>query len=239
MFLRRFLSRLFRDPAALRSTHCRCKARTKQRRPLRLDLLEDRVVPSLIGLAALGVAPDIASDAHTDLSYTQGGNNANPFHYEAVPLTLTLGDGSQHAISNSSGGGSAATTLDLTLDNTGHFTTAGPATAFTITGQVTIGANTFDGTLLTGAVRDFGFSTPTPTDTEFEVKIDVTGGQLVQQPNGLYRVGSDVGLLIHQPGLPIHSFPQTFAITASTTGSSDTREVKAIMTNSEPGGPCG
>jgi hypothetical protein len=235
MFLRRFLSRLFRDPTTLCSAVCRCKARTKPRRPLRLELLEDRVVPSLIGLAALGVAPDIASDARTDISYTFVGKTGNPFHYDAVPLTLTLGDGSQHAISNPSGGGSAATTLNMSLDDTGHFSTPGSATAFTVTGQVTIGVNTFDGTLLTGAVRDFGFS----NDAEFEVKIAVTGGELAQQPDGLYRAGSDVGLLIHQPGLVITGFTKNFSVMASPTGSSDTRKVAAIMTNSEPGGPCG
>ena len=117
----RFLSRLFRD-----RWHLQQQLRDRPRwwtshRRLYLEPLEDRVLPSLLGLAQQGVAPDIASDVLTNLSYTQLGTNANPFHYDATPLEITLGDGSMFAINNPSSGGSAKTTLNLLLDNSGKF----------------------------------------------------------------------------------------------------------------------
>src|SRR6516225_3642127 len=78
--------------------------RRKLPSPLALEQLEVRLVPSLIGLAAVTVAPDIAGGVLDHMSYTQLGNNANPFHYDDIPLTVTLGDGTVAAITNPTGG---------------------------------------------------------------------------------------------------------------------------------------
>ncbi|HZU38000.1 MAG TPA: hypothetical protein VFA18_18915, partial [Gemmataceae bacterium] len=238
MFLHHLLTSAFSWSRTRR--HPRRQPRRRSRWLLQVRALEGRVVPSLIGLAPESVAPDIASEALTDLSYTQVGNNNNPFHYDSIPLLLTLGDGSSYAISKPAGGGSAQTVLNVALDNTGHFSTADAGPDLVITGHVAVGNTTFDGTLLTANVRDFGFSNPNPTDTQFEVRLVVTGGQMTQQPSGLYRVGTDVGLLIHQSGLPISHFPQTFSIHGSPLGSSDLRKLAEVPTNAQPpGGGCG
>jgi hypothetical protein len=237
MFASRFLRRLFHDPARWHDQLRQYKDRTKAGRRLYVEPLEDRVLPSLLGLAPQGVAPDIASDVRTNLSYTQVGNNANPFHYDATPLEMTLGDGSMFAISNPSSGGAAKTNLDLFLDNSGKFTGAVPGDVLTVTGKVTINSNTFDGTLVTAAVRGFGFSNPTKADTEFEVRLVITGGLMTQQPVGQYRVGTELGLLIHQPGLTITSFPQTFSVSASLTGTSDLKKLRLVFPEKIPQPP--
>jgi hypothetical protein len=235
----RFLSRFIRDrwdsQQALRDR----TRRTRPTRRLYLEPLEDRVLPSLLGLAQQGVAPDIASDVLTNLSYTQLGTNANPFHYDATPLAITLGDGSLFAIKNPSVGGPAKTTLNLLLENSGKFASGLSADDLTITGKVTINSNTFDGTLLTAAARGFGFSNPNKTDTEFEVRLEVTGGLLAQQPIGQYQVGTEMGLLIHQPGLTITSFPQSFTLSGSLSGSSDLDKIRIIFPEQIPQPPLG
>jgi hypothetical protein len=238
MLLHRFFRDIFGDRSRLSELRRR-RVRRRGGRPLpRLEALEDRTLPSLLGLAAQSVAPDIASGALTDLSYKQVGNNSNPFHYDAVPLTLTLGDGTRATISNPSAGGNATMTLDLQLDNSGRFSSGGTSPDFTVTGKVTVNGQTYDGTLLTAEARDFGFSSPNRTDTEFEVRLVVTGGLLAQQPSGVFQAGTDLVVLIHQSGLTIGSFPQSFSLKASPTGSSDTRKLRLGLTNSEPDG-CG
>jgi hypothetical protein len=233
MLLRRFLSRVFRDRSRLQE----CTRRAPRRRP-RLESLEDRILPSLLGLASHAVAPDIASGGLTNMSYTQLGTNSNPFHYDAVPLSLTLGDGTRATIGNPSGGGNASMSLNLLLDNSGKFASPGAASDFSVTGSVTVGGHSFSGTLLTATARDFGFTPPNRADTEFEVRMVVTGGQLAQQPNGVYQAGTDLALLLHQPNLTIGSFPQTFSLTKSAAGAADTKKLSEGLTNSEPDG-CG
>jgi RHS repeat-associated protein len=203
--------------------------RRKLPSPLALEQLEVRLVPSLIGLAAVTVAPDIAGGVLDHMSYTQLGNNANPFHYDDIPLTVTLGDGTVAAITNPTGG-TAKESVDFLLDNSGRFISGVNGDDLTVKGKVTINGNTYDGTLLTGKVRDFGFSPPKPTDTEFEIRMVVTGGLLAQQPTGIYRVGNEIGKLIHEPGLTIGSFPQSFSIT-SHGGGSDLLKILNQTTN--------
>ena len=225
MFLRRFLRGVFGQRSRLADMLSRRRNRRQQHSArLYLEQLEDRVVPSLLGLAQVSVAPDIAGALLDHMSYTQIGNNANPFHYDAVPLAVTLGDGSMANITNPSGGGTPQTNLDLFLDNSGHFAAGVAGNDLTLTGKVTINGHTFDNTLLTGKVRDFGFSTPNRSDTEFEVRVVVTGGELAQQPLGVYRAGTEMGLLIHEPGVPVTSFPKSFSIT-SHAGAYDLRKI--------------
>jgi YD repeat-containing protein len=232
MFLRRSFRRLFRVPAALQDTlHPGPKRPDPPRHRLLLEQLEDRVVPSLLGLAQQTVAPDITSGVLTHLSYTQVGNNANLFHYDAVALALTLGDGSRANITKPTTG-NAAVTLNMSLDNSGVFSSGVPTGTLTVTGKVTANAQTFNGTLVTAQVRGFGFSNPTKADTEFEVRLVVTGGLLAQQPTGLLQVGGEMGLLIHQPGLTITTFPQSFSST-STTGASDLKKTRTAFTNGQ------
>jgi hypothetical protein len=187
----------------------------------------------LLGLASEAVKPDIASAIRTNLSF----NNDNLFHYDATPLIITLGDGSRFNIANQTGG-VRHTQLDLHLDNSGNFVPGVPGDGFSVTGRVTINGNPFNGTLVTADVRDFGFCVH-PTDTEFEVRLVITGGALTVQPTGVGRVGEELALLIHQPDLPISCFPQTFSFT-SFAGSSDAERTREIYTNSEPETPgCG
>ena len=51
-----------------------------------VERLEERCMLSLLGLSQLATKPDIASGSRSNLSYTQIGNNANPFQYSAIPL---------------------------------------------------------------------------------------------------------------------------------------------------------
>jgi hypothetical protein len=56
-------------------------------------------------------------------------------------------------------------------------------------------------------------------------------------------VGDELEVLIHQPGLPITSFPQTFSFSTKQTGvsagSSDTLNMPADPPATAPGTPCG
>ncbi len=211
-----------------------------------LEPLEDRVVPSLLGLAQLGAKPDITSGVLNNLSYTQVGNNANPFHYDSVPLYITLADGTVDSISKLAGGGNASTNLNLQLSNNG-FLEPGPANSFSVTGHVTIGGKTYDGTLLTAQPRAFGYGDSfSSAQGEFDVQLQITGGQLAAPSNATpspFRVGDELGLLIHQPGLPITTFPKTFSFSTQQTGSykgnSDTLNVPMQPPPTAPGTSCG
>jgi RHS repeat-associated protein len=214
----------------------RCARRTKTRsyRPV-VEALEDRIQPSRLGLAQLGAKPDVTSGILNDLSYSQLGNNANPFHYDSVPLWITLPDGSVDYISDPSDGSFATTNLDLLLNNNGYLSPGG-GNDFSITGNVTLGAQTYDGTLLTARPVAFGYADSfTPDSGEFEVQMQITGGQLAAPSNAApnpFRVGDDLGLLIHQPNLSITSFPQTFSFSSLQSGNfdgtSDTLNIPAI-----------
>lgn len=198
------------------------KTRTIERKArLVLEPLEDRILLSLLGLAQQGAPPDITSGVINDLSYTQLGNNANPFHYDSIPLYITLPDGSQDAINNPSNGNNATTNLDLTLSNNGYLV-PGNGNDFSVTGNVTIGNNTYDGTLLTAQPQAFGYGdTFSPDQGEFEVKLQITGGTLAAPSNAApspFRVGDELAVLIHQPGLPCSSFPQTFSFSTWQSG---------------------
>jgi RHS repeat-associated protein len=231
-----------------------------------LEPLEDRILLSLLGLAQQGAKPDITSGVINDLSYTQRGNNANPFHYDSVPLWITLPNGSVDYISNPSGGGNSVTNLDLVLSNNGYLV-PGSGNAFRVTGHVTVGGNTYDGTLLTAQPQAFGYGDSfSSAQGEFEVKLQITGGQLAAPSDAApdpYRVGDELALLIHQPGLPITHFPQTFSFSTLPTGafegrpntrfpwtfsmpetgvfegSSDTLNVPAVPPATAPGTSCG
>jgi RHS repeat-associated protein len=187
---------------------------------------------SLLGISQQLTKPDISSGINNDLSYTQIGNNANPFHYDSVPLVISLPSGSTARIASpipSNPASPASTRLDLTLDNTGAL--VNPSTSsFSITGRLSIGSHTFNGTLLTAQAQAFGFSdTITTADAEFDVQLVVTGGALTVGPNNPYKVNDTLGLVIHQPGLTITTFPNTFSFSYKTTGqhtgSSDTAEI--------------
>jgi RHS repeat-associated protein len=224
------------------------KRRTRRSRTwsyrLLVEALERRLVPSLLGLAPEGVRPDITSGILNNLSYTQVGNNANPFHYDSIPLWITMPDGSVDYISDPSNGSMATTSLDVTLDNTGALA-AGNANnnPFRVTGQVTIGANTYDGTLLTAQATAFGFADSFSADSgEFEVNLVITGGQLAAAVNAApnpFRIGDTLGLLIHQPDLTITSFPNTFSFSwmdgGIFDGMSDAVNIPAQSTNQNYG----
>jgi hypothetical protein len=233
MLLWRFLRRVLQDRSRSKE-----RPRRTERPRLRLEPLEDRVLPSLLGLASQAVQPDITSGAMTNMSYTQVGNNSNPFHYDAIPLAITLGDGSRATITKATGGTTATMSLNLLLDNSGKFSSGGPASDFNVTGSVTIAGHNFNGTLLTGQARDFGFSNPNRADTEFEVRLVVTGGLLTQQPYGVFQAGTGLAMLLHQPNLTITSFPQSFSLSKSPAGAADTKKLIEGVTNSEPDG-CG
>jgi hypothetical protein len=199
-----------------------------------------------LGLAQQGAKPDITSGVINDLSYTQQGNNANPFHYDSVPLWITLPNGSVDNISNPSNGNNATTNLNLLLNNNGYLV-PGAGNSFSVKGHVTIGAKTYDGTLLTAKPQAFGYGDSfSSAKGEFEVKLQITGGQLAAPSNAApnpYRVGDELGLLIHQPGLPITNFPKTFSFSTLQTGvfdgTSDTLNIPAVPPATAPGTPCG
>jgi RHS repeat-associated protein len=229
MILRRFLRWAFRDRTPLHELRC------KRRRPrLQLEALEDRCLPTLLGLAQVAVQPDITSGGLTHMSYTDLGGNANPFHYDALPLALTLGDGSVSGISNPTGGGTRSTTLDVALNSAGAFA-GGGVNAFSVTGHATVGSNTYDGTLLTGLVRGFG-ADASAGHGEFEVEIGITGGALTVGSQRLVAVDQEIGLLIHEPDLPITSFPATFSVTTGL-GVSDAKKLMQTKTSANPVAP--
>src|SRR5262249_23428448 len=149
--LKRYMSRVVHDEARLQE-----ERRRRAGRRLFLETLEDRVVPSLLNLAPQAVRPDIASNVRTNLSYVQAGGDANPFHYQPIPLSLTLADGTRMNIGNGSSG--RATRLDLLLKDDGSFGANVPGDDFAVTGKVTIGSQTYNGTLLTAEAVHFGFA---------------------------------------------------------------------------------
>ena len=178
---------------------------------------------ALLGLAQQGTKPDIASGVMNSLSYTQVGNNQNPFRYSAIPFALTMPAGTIANITNPTGG-SASTKLSVTLNNAGQIV-AGNSNTYSVAGKVTVGATTYNGTLLTAQPTDFGAANTFSTASgEFEVRMAVTGGMLTAA-GGPFKVGDSIGLLIHQPGLKIATFPATFSITVAGSGNSDTLEI--------------
>src|SRR5262249_22135123 len=58
-------------------------------------------------------------------------------------------------------------------------------------------------------------------------------GELARASDGVLRVAQELVLLIHQPGLPIASFPQSLAV-SSLLGISDAKKVRERFTNSDP-----
>ncbi len=182
-----------------------------------VEALEDRTVPALLGLAQQGTPPDLTSGIVNNLSYTQLNNNANPFHYDSIPLWITMPDTSVNYINDPSDGSSATTNLDLNLTNAGTYTGSGGS--FSVTGSVALGAQNYDGTLLTAQPTAFGFANAfSPQSGEFEVQLTITGGQLTAGPNNPYTIGNTLGLLIHQPDLTITTFPSTFSFSSMNLG---------------------
>ena len=232
MFMRRFPRGFSAANSRLADLICRIRKLRRKAR-LRVELLENRACPALLGLAGISINPDIASGARTTLSMNDLGNNANPFEYDSIPLALTASNGARYAISNPTGG-AASTTMNVILTNTGLFAPSTTSDNFSISGKVTFNNTTFSGTLLSGVVTNFGFSNPTYADTEFDVLLVVTGGILTQQQNpaGIYQVGDQLGMLIHQSGLTITHFPQTFSL-KSFTGSSDTKTIQTTISGSK------
>jgi YD repeat-containing protein len=225
----RFAVRPQLHPALTASRRSR-RARATHR-PI-VEALEERQLLSLLGLAQLDMKSDTASGGFSNLSYKQLGNNANPFQYSATPTALKMPDGSVDRITNQTNKTPARTTLNLNLNNNGYFASAGTSPDFSINGHVVVGSTTDDGTLLTAQAQMFGFSdTITTADAEFEVLLTITGG-LLTQAGGPYQVGAPLALLIHQPGLTISSFPATFTVTNSISGTSDTSTIP--QTNNRP-----
>jgi RHS repeat-associated protein len=186
-----------------------------------VERLEERCMLSLLGLSQLATKPDIASGSRSNLSYTQIGNNANPFQYSAIPLSLKMPDGSTDLISNQTNKTAAKTTLSLQLDNFGYFASGGTSPDFAINGHVTVSGKTYDGSLLTAQAQEFGFSdTITAASADFDVRLTIVGGMLTQS-GGPFNVGDSLALLVHQPGLSISKFPASFSISNSLMGSSD------------------
>jgi len=197
------------------------RVRTGAKHDPRVERLEERCMLSLLGLSQLATKPDIASGSRTNISYTQVGNNDNPFQYSAIPLSLKMPDGSVDAITNQANKVAAKTTLSIDLDNFGYFVSGVPGPDFAINGHVVVKGTTYDGSLLTAEAQEFGFSdTITKADAEFDVRLEITGG-LLTQSGGPFTVGDSLALLIHQPGLTITTFPKTFSISYSFLGSSD------------------
>ena len=190
-------------------------------RPL-VERLEERQLLALLGLSQLAQKPDIASGGRTSMSYTQLGNNDNPFVYTSIPMSIKMPDGSADTITNQTNHTAAKTTLSLDLDNFGDFVSGGTSPDFSINGHVVIAGTTYDGTLLQAQAQEFGYSnTITTADAEFDVRLAITGG-LLTQSGGPYHVGDSLAVLLHQPGLTIGSFPQSFTVSNSLLGSSDT-----------------
>src|SRR5262245_18963516 len=121
MLLSRLFRRLLNNPTVSVGRRHRSPRRGLQPQ---LEPLESRELLALLGLAQECFKPDIASGAVTNLSYTQVGNNANPVHYDAVPLSLALGNGatgtSLFSIANPTAG-TRQTRLDMRLTNAGQF----------------------------------------------------------------------------------------------------------------------
>ena len=187
-----------------------------------VERLEERELLSLLGLNQLDQKPDIASGGRTSMSYIQLGNNDNPFVYSSIPEDIKMPDGSIDNITNQTNHTAAKTTLSLDLDNFGDFVSGGTSPDFSINGHVVIGGTTYDGTLLQAQAQEFGYSnTITTADAEFDVRLAITGG-LLTQSGGPYHVGDSLAVLLHQPGLTIGSFPQSFSVSNSLLGSSDT-----------------
>ena len=115
-----------------------------------VEPLEDRCLLALLGLTQLDQKPDIASGWRTSMSYTQIGNNDNPFVYSATPLSIKMPDGSADNITNQTNKTAAKTTLTLYLDNFGDFVSAGTSPDFSINGHVVIAGTTYDGTPAAG-----------------------------------------------------------------------------------------
>jgi RHS repeat-associated protein len=203
---------------AVRSHLHRRKKATQ--RPL-VERLEERCLLSLLGLSQLATKPDIASGSRTSISYTQIGNNDNPFQYSAIPLALKMPNGSVDNITNQANKTAAKTTLSIDLDNYGYFVSGGTSPDFSINGHVVVNGTTYDGSLLTAQAQEFGYSDSiTTADAEFDVRLTITGG-LLTQSGGPYNVGDSLGLLIHQAGLTIKTFPASFSLSNSLLGSSD------------------
>jgi hypothetical protein len=71
---------------------------------------------------------------------------------------------------------SGSLTIDLTVDQSGHFVANG--TGLTLTGSVTINGALFSGTLLSGTITNFGAQPAGPPTLTFDGDFDITGGAL-------------------------------------------------------------
>jgi RHS repeat-associated protein len=182
------------------------------------------VAPQLTGL-------DITNGGQGSLAYAWTGNNANRFTVQDNALQLTLGDGTTFPINNPSSGGPATVGLNVFLDNQGTLSQFMAGDTLTITGAVTVNGTPFDNTLVTANVRTFGVST-NAIGTEIAATAEITGGDLTQQPAGVLRVGSQIGILSYLPGWTVPSWQQSFQYQTRNI-LSDTGQISSVFTNSQ------
>ena len=172
-------------------TSSRRARRQATRRPI-VEWLEEHACSPCSGSRSWPPSRTSPRVPRTSISYTQVGNNDNPFQYSAIPLSLKMPDGSVDAITNQKNKTAAKTTLNIDLDNYGYFVSAGTSPDFSINGHVVVGANTYDGSLLTAQAQEFGFGdTITKADAEFDVRLTITGG-LLTQSGGPFNVGDSL-----------------------------------------------
>ncbi len=126
---------------------------------------------------------------------------------------------------------SGSLTIDLTVDHSGDF--VANCSVLLLTGSVTINGATFSGTLLSGAITDFGAQAAGPPSLTFDGYYTITGGALTQTESGTgsalvfggFPLGASGGFLLdaeNVTGGTLGNFAQNFS------SSSDKPEVGVL-----------
>ena len=168
----------------------------------RFELLEPRTLMSLLGISLDANAAQIQTGSDGSIQYALVNQN---YTISTTDLTLIQPDGQNDAIAADPSHGVSQTGLVAILVNSSGGLVGGngssPGADISLQGDVTINGTSYDGTLLTGSILQFGYqftntgaAAPLPAGSAtFDFRFHATGGLL----QSLYFQGADIGMVVN------------------------------------------
>ncbi len=153
------------------------------------EMLEDRLLLSLLGVGNEIAPPDVYYDATGTLAYTAA---THLYGATAAPTSFVLSTGARPVTVVSTPGNPMAFTLNFQVDGSGNVIGGVPGDDLVIKGAVDTnrdGVYEYQGTLLTGEIVAFGYLDAGTNTDQYDFRLMPTGGSLMS-----FFAGKDIGM---------------------------------------------